>query len=88
MTTWTTFETLDEMSKTHGPTTIYVDQLGMHGYTEDDRTRFIIAPAPKPDMTTVWSVMDLQAEDGQERFATGTMKECVQWMAARVLYGA
>ena len=88
MTTWTTFETLDEMAQTHGGTTIYVDRLGMHGYTRDDRTRFEIALAPLPTGGSVWSVIDLEAEDDQDEFTTGTMRQCVQWMAGRVLYGA
>lgn len=87
MTTWTTFETLNE-SRTQQGEAFCVDRLGNFQRVEDDRTRFVFAVAPKPDMSTVWSVMDLQAEDGQERFATGAMRECVQWMAGRVLYGA
>lgn len=91
MTTWITFETLDEMAQTHGGTTIYVDRLGMHGYTRNDRTRFELAQVMKPDESIVWSCIDLEAESGEndlQPFATGTMRECVQWMAGRVLYGA
>ena len=90
MTTWTTFETLDESAhkSDHALQLFYVDRLGMVQFgLEDDRTRFVFAVAPKPDMTTTWSVMDLQAEDDQDKFTTGTMKECVQWMSGRVLYG-
>jgi len=92
MTTWTTFETIDEMAHAHGDVTIYVDRLGMHGYTQGDRTRFILSRtlhASGQDFGSVlWVVEDLEAEDDQRENFRGTMRECVQFMAGRVLYGA
>jgi hypothetical protein len=89
MTTWTTFETLDEMAQAHGGTTIYVDRLGLHGYVKDDRTRFQIVRGTQPEPErTDWVVWDLESEDTQADHHSGTMRECVQWLAGRVLYGA
>jgi len=37
MTTWTTFETLDESTNWDE---FYIDRLGVHQYRQDERTRF------------------------------------------------
>jgi len=90
MTTWTTFETIAESAERSefALQQFFVDHLGMCQFgRSDDRTRFELSLAPLPTGGTVWACIDLQAEDDQQEFHTGTMKECVQWMAGRVLYG-
>ena len=92
MTTWTTFETIDESSQRSefALRDFYVDHLGMCQFgSKDNRTRFQIVRGTQPtSLRTDWVVWDLTAEDGQKDAYEGTMRECVQWMSARVLYGA
>ena len=99
MTTWTTFETIDEMATRRENSTdemmrcidnrFWVDRLGVHQHREDDRTRFEFSRAMKPDESVVWVCYDHEGEEEhQASFTTGSMRECVAWMAARVLYGA
>lgn len=83
MTTWTTFETLDESIKEKGGA-FCVDRLGCFQRIEDDRTRFVFT---KEDDAT-WTVFDKQREDGQVSAYQSTMRDCVLFMAGRVLYGA
>ena len=83
MTTWTTFETLDE-SRTQQGEAFCVDRLGNFQRVEDDRTRFVFTKGGG----CFWNARDLEAEDDQTRECHGTMHDCVQWLSARVLYGA
>lgn len=83
MTTWTTFETLDE-SRTQQGEAFCVDRLGMFQRVEDDRTRFVFTKG----LGRAWNCHDLQAEDNQTGACYASMRDCVQWMSARVLYGA
>ncbi len=85
MTTWTTFETIDESQNWD---VFYVDRLGVHQYRQDERTRFEVARVPKPDGSMVWSALDLEGEEGRAQFATGSMEAVVGFIAGRVLYGA
>ena len=90
MTTWTTFETIDEMAQRSefAHTVLYIDRLGVHGYRQDDRTRFIL----NYQANHLWHVGDLEAsaDDECELSETyiGTMREVIQWVAGRILYGA
>ena len=85
MTTWTTFETIDEREY---ETEFYIDRLGMHSYRQDERTRFV----RNRQSNGLWNVGDLEvtADDDSDLSETtiGTMRECVQFIAGRVLYGA
>ena len=85
MTSWATFETIDEMAKHGNCSAVFVDRLGRHSFTKEDRTRFELELAPLPTGGFVWACIDLE-EAGS--YTTGTMKECVRWIAGRVLYGA
>ena len=85
MTTWTTFETIDETPRF---TEFFVDRLGMHSYVEDDRTRFAFIRVGIDGDAITWEVYDRESEDAQSRKFKGTMLECVQWVSGRVLYGA
>ena len=83
MTSWATFETLDEMKKEIGEA-FCVDRLGCHQRVEDDRTRFVFTRTGG----AIWTVEDKEREDGQVSAYESTMHDCVCFMAARVLYGA
>jgi len=85
MTTWVTFETIDESNNFD---VFYIDRLGVHQYRQDERTRFEVARTPKPDGSFTWSVIDLEDEEGRPQFKTGDMETIVAWVAGRVLYGA
>ena len=85
MTTWTTFETIDETPRHHE---VFIDRLGNHWYTKDDRTRFELRRVLNDDDVMEWQVFDLEPEFDQVTWCQGTMRECVQWIAGRVLYGA
>ena len=86
MTTWTTLETIAESAQRSefAVRSFYVDRLGVHQYHEDDRVRFDVATADG----SKWSIVDREAEDDQTGSCHGTMRDCVKWLAARVLYGA
>jgi hypothetical protein len=101
MTTWTTFETIDEMAviressnsehERNIDSTFWADRLGNVQYREnqfDRQSRFEIARTPKPDGSLVWSVIDLIGEEDRAQFTTGSMQEIVGFIAGRVLYGA
>ena len=83
MTTWTTFETLDE-SRTEQGEAFCVDRLGNFQRVENDRTRFVFTKGGG----RAWNCLDLENEEGQARECYASMRDCVQWMAGRVLYGA
>jgi len=86
MTTWTTFETIDETPRFQE---FFVDKLGVHQYAKDNRTRFHIVRGTQPkSVQTDWVVWDLESEDDQRDAHEGTMREVIQWVAGRVLYGA
>lgn len=90
MTSWVTFETINETAQRSefAVRSFYVDRLGCHQYHDDDRVRFEF----KTVNGVTWSVVDREREDDNTTITTydtiGTMRECVQWIAARVLYGA
>tara|TARA_R100001509_G_scaffold123604_1_gene77308 strand:- start:88 stop:393 length:306 start_codon:yes stop_codon:yes gene_type:complete len=101
MTTWTTFETLDEIVKDREnsdseyerniDSTFWVDRLGNLQYHEnqfDRQSRFEVTRTPKPDGSLVWSVIDLIGEEDRPQFTTGSMETIVGFIAGRVLYGA
>ena len=39
-------------------------------------------------LRTDWVVWDLESEDDKKDAYEGSMLECIQWVAGRVLYGA
>lgn len=101
MTTWTTFETIDEMAvirenseseyERNIDNTFWADRLGNVQYYEnqfDRQSRFEVARTPKPDGSFVWSVIDLIGEEDRPQFTTGSMQEIVGFISGRVLYGA
>lgn len=88
MTTWTTFETIDESQNWDE---FYIDRLGVHQYAQDERTRFQLMRT----FEDAWRVVDLEAlEDAEdieqisETAKVGSMREVIQWVAGRTLYGA
>lgn len=89
MTTWTTFETIDETERF---TEVFIDRLGVHSYIKDERTRFKLErtfhPSGQDFGKVLWIAYDYEAEEDEMGATTGTMRECVQWVAGRVLYGA
>jgi len=90
MTSWVTFKTIDESQNWDE---FYIDRLGIHQYRSDERTRFELKrtyhPTPKGDFGSVmWIVTDLEAEDDEIGAATGSMREVIQWVAGRMVYGA
>lgn len=85
MTTWTIFETIDGSPRHHE---VFIDRLGVHGYTKDERTRFELRRVLNDEGVMEWQVFDLEPEFDQKTWHQGTMRECVQWIAGRVLYGA
>ena len=80
MTTWTTFETIDESNNWDE---FYIDRLGVHQYRQDERTRFKLER-----LGDEWRVEDLEAEDDQFYKYQSNMRDVIQWIAGRVLYGA
>ena len=81
MTTWTTFETID---KTARFTEVFIDRLGVHSYIKDERTRFKLNRSDDS-----WYAVDLEtSEDDEGSTKFGSMREVIQWVAGRVLYGA
>ena len=86
MTTFTTFQTIDETPRFRE---VFIDRLGCHSYSKDSRTRFHLVRGTQPkSLRTDWVVWDLEAEDDQKDAYEGSMLECIQWVAGRVLYGA
>lgn len=80
MTTWTTFETIDETERF---TEFFIDRLGMHSYVQDERTRFKLERRGDE-----WRVEDLEAEGDQFHKYESSMRDVIHWVAGRVLYGA
>lgn len=80
MTSWVTFETIDESQNWDQ---FYIDRLGMHQYRSDERTRFEIKR-----LGTEWIVEDLEADGDQYYKFQGLMRDVIQWVAGRILYGA
>lgn len=80
MTTWTTFETIDETARF---TDFYVDRLGVHQYHYDDRVRFEFTRHKGE-----WVVVDNERPEGLSPAHQGSMREVIQWVAGRILYGA
>ena len=85
MTSWITLETIDETPRF---TEVFIDRLGVHSYIKDDRTRFELRRVLNDEDVMEWQVFDLEPEVDQKTWCQGTMRECVQWLAGRVLYGA
>ena len=77
MTTWTTFETIDETERF---TEFYIDRLGMHSYRQDERTRFRLERVEKQ-----WRVIDLEEDEHTNPMY---MRDAIRWVAGRILYGA
>ena len=80
MTTWTTFETIDETERF---TEFFIDRLGVHQYRQDERTRFKLERRGDE-----WRVEDLEAEGDQFHKYESNMRDVIHWVAGRVLYGA
>ena len=80
MTSWVTFETIDESQNWDQ---FYIDRLGMHQYRSDDRTRFEIKRTG-----TEWIVEDMEASGDEYYKFQGLMRDVIQWVAGRILYGA
>ena len=79
MTTWTTFETIDESPNCDK---FYIDKLGMCQFGQlDERTRFKLERVESGQ----WRVMDY---DMEEEYTKPTpMYQAIRWVAGRVLYG-
>lgn len=80
MTTWTTFETIDETERF---TEFFIDRLGMHSYVQDERTRFKLERRGDE-----WRVEDLEAEGDQFYKYQSNMRDVIHWVAGRMVYGA
>ncbi len=80
MTTWTTFETIDESQNWDE---FYIDRLGVHQYRQDERTRFKLERVPTHEYH--WRVIDLEED---EHTAPMYMRDAIRWVAGRILYGA
>ena len=80
MTTWTTFETIDETPRF---TEVFIDRLGVHSYVQDERTRFKLERVPTHKYH--WRVIDLEED---EHTAPLYMRDAIRWVAGRVLYGS
>ena len=83
MTTWTTFETIDESAQRSefAVRSFYVDRLGVHQYRQDERTRFKLERVESGQ----WRVIDLEEDEHTNPLP---MRDAVRWVAGRVLYGA
>ena len=77
MTTWTTFETIDESQNWDE---FYIDRLGVHQYRQDERTRFKLERTEKQ-----WRVIDLEEDEHTNPMY---MRDAIRWVAGRILYGA
>jgi len=80
MTTWTTFETIDESQNWDE---FYIDRLGTHSYRQDERTRFKLERVQTHQYH--WRVIDLEED---EHTAPMYMRDAIRWVAGRILYGA
>jgi hypothetical protein len=80
MTTWTTFETIDERGYV---TEFYIDRPGMHSYVRDERTRFKLERVQTHEYH--WRVIDLEDD---EHTAPMYMRDAIRWVAGKILYGA
>jgi len=78
MTTWTTFETIDESQNWDE---FYIDRLGVHQYRQDERTRFKLERVESGQ----WRVIDFEED---EHTNPTPMYQAIRWVAGRVLYGA
>jgi hypothetical protein len=88
MTTWATFNNIAETSNIEQGEVFYVDRLGNFQWNLlDERTRFSVT---KNSDDGSWGFRDLEgkAREGQAVACDGSMRKGVEWMAARVLYGA
>lgn len=80
MTTWTTFETIDESQNWDE---FYIDRLGVHQYRQDERTRFKLERVQTHEYH--WRVIDLEDD---EHTAPMYMRDAIRWVAGKILYGA
>lgn len=85
MTSWVTFETIDESQNWDQ---FYIDRLGMHQYRSDERTRFKLERSQEHAEPSQWIAYDYEAEGDEIGATIGTMREVIQWVAGRTLYGA
>ena len=76
MTTWTTFETIDESNNWNE---FYIDRLGVHQYRQDERTRFKLERVENQ-----WRVVDLEEDEHTNPMY---MRDAIRWVAGRILYG-
>lgn len=95
MTTWTTFETIDEMAQIRAKSadyttrridnTFWVDALGNVQRTEnqwDKPSRFLVE---FDHNATQWRAVDFEEDEHTNLLP---MVQIVRWIAGRVLYGA
>ena len=80
MTSWVTFETIDESQNWNE---FYIDRLGMHQYRSDERTRFKLER-----IEGSWIVYDKEAEGDQFHKYESNMRDVIHWVAGRMVYGA
>jgi hypothetical protein len=93
MTTWTTFETIDESENWDE---FYIDRLGVHQYRQDERTRFKLERHEGATFdfgeanirAFTWVAHDYSPEDDEDESSIGSMREVIRWVAGRILYGA
>lgn len=95
MTTWTTFETIDEMAQIRAKSpdfdtrridnTFWVDALGNVQRTENQWDRPSRFRFEFDTYATQWRVIDLEED---EHTNLTPMYSAVRWVAGRVLYGA
>lgn len=83
MTTFTTFQTIDETPRFQE---VFIDRLGCHSYSQDNRTRFHLVRAEDGN----WWVEDYEWDEVPDRSMRfkGTMREAIQWVGGRMVYGA
>lgn len=83
MTTWITFETIDETERF---TEFFIDRLGVHQYLSDERTRFHLIR-----IGDQWQATDYEHELNELSGSwahRGSMRDVIHWVAGRILYGA
>ena len=91
MLTWTAFEALAKVAKsTNDPKLhqFYVSRSCELQYDDDEHVRFVLSFIRTLEGEPYWSCKDRTPANIQEEYTTGTMRECVQWMAGRLLFGA
>ena len=77
MTSWVTFETIDESQNWDE---FFIDRLGIHQYRSDERTRFKLERVENQ-----WRVVDLEEDEHTNPMY---MRDAIRWVAGRMVYGA